>query len=134
MNTTQTPKTDRSTLIQLALFGLVGGAATATHGAVYMALIRILETDENLANFLAFLIAFVVSYLGHALLTFRAGTGGGSLIRFFVVALIGLGVNALAVFGLVTVTQFPDWSALPIMLFVTPALTFLISKYWAFRA
>ena len=59
-------------LPQLVQFGLVGAAAAATHLACVWALVAGAGMAPLWANVLAFAVAFLVSYHGHARLTFGA--------------------------------------------------------------
>jgi len=121
----------RNVLAQLVKFGGVGLAATAVHAVIYAGLGKIIAPAW--ANLYAFSVAFIVSYLGHRYVSFaQAAPVRGSLLRFVVVALVGLLLNAGFVQA-VTLAQLDyRWALLP-MLFFVPGVTFLLSKYWAFR-
>ena len=82
-------------LPQLLQFAVVGGAAAATHLAVVWVLVASTGMAPLAANVLAFLVAFIVSYNGHALLTFSAAQvrGWGVVVRFFAVACLSFVVN-----------------------------------------
>lgn len=117
-------------------FGTVGLLATAVHAIIYAGLIHFSAIPPQQANIAAFTFAFVFSYMGHSHFTF-SGEGrrvGKTGPRFLAVALIGYALNAGFVF---LTTALLDWgagAALPFMIFITPAATFALSKYWAFRA
>ena len=78
-------------------FALVGGCAAATHLAVVALLVQLTQMAPLVANVLAFLAAFVVSYNGHALLTFSsAGARGWPVVgRYFAVACLSFVGNEL---------------------------------------
>lgn len=122
-------------LPQLLQFGLVGAAAAATHLACVLVLVAGAGMAPLAANVLAFAVAFVVSYQGHARLTFGAAQARGwpSLWRFLAVASTSFAVNELLYWlALDWLHWHYFWSQAGILLLVA-AGTFLSSKFWAFR-
>lgn len=79
-------------------------------------------------NVAAFLVAFVVSFVGHSRFTFRAK---GSLPKFLVAALAGLAVNNLALVALMALGA-PALPSLWAATLAAPLVVYLISKTWAF--
>ena len=133
------------TLLRVALqylrFGAVGGAATLTHVATFVALIEIAGVQPMLANAIGFGIAVFVSFIGHFRWTFAPQFGGTvgfrcrartALVRFVVVALIGLALNSLAVYLVVDVLALPYGVAILVMVGPVPGVVFALSKLWAF--
>lgn len=120
---------------QLLRFGLVGATAAATHFVVAVACVRGLRLDPQLANVVGFLVAFTVSFLGQWRWTF--GTHAAPLARalpsFFVVSVSGFAANALAYRWLLTHTALRYDVALALVLMAVAAMTFLLSRFWAFR-
>jgi putative flippase GtrA len=92
------------------------------------------------ANFVAFGIAVLISFFGHFRWTFRGQTAGGrhrqrtALLRFIIVALTGLALNTLAVYGVVNLLAWPYYYAIALMISVVPLVVFALSKFWAFAA
>ena len=87
------------------------------------------------ANASGFAVAFLVSFGGHRLLSFR-GTGttlAQSFQRFLLTALAGFAANAAAFVLLLRVAGWPALAALLVGLVVAAAQTFLLSRFWAFR-
>ena len=82
-------------LPQALRFILVGGAAAATHLLAVGVLVAAGQVPPLLANGLAFLIAFGVSYCGHAWLSFaeHQARTWASAARFFAVASLSFAVN-----------------------------------------
>lgn len=119
---------------QLGRFGAVGVAATAVHAAIYSAATARAGVPVLSANFAGFAGAFLVSYFGHRFWTFAGARpqAASSLPRFLLVAFLGLCSNTLIAWLLVTRLGWPAPSALIGILFVTPMLVFVASKYWAF--
>lgn len=91
------------------------------------------------ANFAAFGIAVLVSFLGHFHWTFRSQTADhgwqqqrAAFVRFAQVALAGLVLNSLAVILVVHLMALPYPYALILMVGVVPLVVFAMSKFWAF--
>lgn len=125
----------RSLVFQLARFGLVGVAATGVHFMVALGL-HWFGLALLLANVVAFLAAFQVSYWGHSQWSF-GGHGLSrrqSLKRFFGVSIAGFLVNEGLLFLLTRTTELPAAVMLAIVLVVVALLTFAASKFWAFVA
>jgi putative flippase GtrA len=127
--------------LQYLRFGTVGAAATAVHVAVFVGLIELAGAPPLLANAIAFGLAVLISFGGHFHWTFAPrtprATGIGrparlALIRFFVVALIGLTLNSLAVYLVVNVLALPYGLAIVLMVTVGQAAVFTLSRLWAF--
>lgn len=125
------------TALQVFRFGLVGMSATATHVLVFAMLIEVAATAPVPANLIAWVVAFIVSFAGHFLWTFkeaREQTGYSAvtrLPRFLVVSLFGLGLNTTIVYF---VERLGLHYMVSIILMVTlvPATVFVFSKFWAF--
>lgn len=121
---------------QLHWFGLVGVSALIVHFAVVSWLLTPLGVAPLVANVAGFLVAFQVSYHGHRRLTFGATAvpHRQSLPRFFGVACLSFAVNE-SLYGILLHKTGLDYrAALLIVLFTVAALTFVLSKLWAFRA
>jgi len=119
----------------VARFALTGGAATLVHLAAALVLIH-LGAQPLMANVMAFLIAFVVSFWGHFVFTF-AGHGLGprqSLQRFAVVAGLGFMANEASLAALLKSGIFAAGQALLVSTFLAAICTFVLSRYWAFSA
>lgn len=123
-------------LPQLLQFVLVGGSAAATHLAVVGIVVWLTGMAPLAANVLGFLVAFVVSYNGHAWLTFSAAQARSwaTVARFFAVACLSFGVNeVLYALALRWLPWNYFWS-LALVLVVVAVGTFVLSKFWAFKA
>jgi len=117
-------------------FMMVGGAAAATHLAVVGLAVTLAGMPPLAANVVAFLVAFVVSYQGHALLTFaRAQARGWAVVaRYFAVASLSFAVNELLYYvALHWLHWHYLWSLFGVLVLVAVG-TFVLSKFWAFKA
>lgn len=123
-------------LPQLLQFALVGGSAAATHLAVVGLLVQGLQLPPLGANVLGFLVAFVVSYQGHAGLTFAAAQvrGWGVAARFFGVACLSFVANELLYAAALHWLHWHYFWSLAAVLVLVAVGTFVLSKFWAFKA
>ncbi len=113
-------------------FLAVGGTAALTHLVVFALTQHRLWPE--LANATGFLVAFMVSFGGHRLLSFRdaATTVARSFQRFVVTALAGFATNEGVFVLLLRVADWPALLALLVALVVAAGQTFLLSRFWAF--
>jgi putative flippase GtrA len=121
-------------LLLASRFGLVGLAATAVHLAIVTLLIR-LGLTPLLANLVAFLCAFGVSFCGHYFWTFRSAAGiTRAVLRFFLIAVGGFLINSALLALLLHWTTLNSTTCALIAVLVVPVLSFLASKFWGFAA
>ncbi|HSR00201.1 MAG TPA: GtrA family protein [Sphingomicrobium sp.] len=134
-----TLKSERAgVLAQIVRFGMVGGFVTGLYALVYSPLAKYHLTSPQVANFCGYLTAMVTGYVLHSRWSFRGHGSRDNLARttgrFFIVSLVSYGLNALFVFVLTDQSMFAGpwwWPLLPI-LFVTPAITFVLNRQWVF--
>lgn len=121
-------------LPQALQFVLVGGCAAATHLAVVALLVQGAGMAPLQANVLAFLVAFVVSYNGHALFTFvQAGARGWSVVvRYFAVACASFVANELLYWVALHWLGWHYFWSLALVLVLVAVGTFVFAKFWAF--
>jgi putative flippase GtrA len=122
----------RNALASGLWFLAVGGAAALTHLAVF-ALTQARLWPE-VANAAGFAVAFLVSFGGHRLLSFRDAntTVAQSFQRFAVTALAGFAVNEGVFVLLLRLAGWPALAALLVALVVAAGQTFFLSRFWAF--
>jgi len=100
-------------------YGLVGLAAAAIHATVLVLMAKLIPFW--LSNLSGFLAASLVSYLGHALYTFRSETTGQRFARRWLLLQFSVNVSVSALLPL----ALSPWASLPIttvMLVFTPTL------------
>ena len=123
---------------QFLRFGSVGALATLIHVVAYAGFIETVGVTPVTANVLAFSIAVAVSFAGHASWTFRheyrqSGRGTHVLFaRFAISAVLGLLLNTLFVFVLVTWLGLAYGWAIPGFVFITPLVLFIVNRLWVF--
>jgi putative flippase GtrA len=121
---------------QLARFIVSGATVTALGVGVYALVALALRWHPQLGNFLAYVVAMATGYLMHSRWSFRDHGGErthGTKVRFVIVSLVSYALNSFWVWLLTEALYLdPAWPILP-MLFVTPAVTFLLNRQWVFR-
>jgi len=124
----------RAMLSQLLRFLVSGALVTILGVAVYALVALVLGWHPQLGNLLAYLVAMATGYVMHSRWSFRdqGERTKSTAVRFVIVSLISLGLNSLWV-ALITgpLGLGPAWPILP-MLFVTPAVTFILNRHWVF--
>jgi putative flippase GtrA len=121
---------------QLGRFAVSGGLVTALGVGVYWAAATWAGVAPLLANLLGYAVAMVTGYVMHSRWSFR---GHGSrdnpaarTARFFIVSLVSLGLNSLWVWLATGLLGGPTWWPVPLMLLVTPLVTFTLNRRWVF--
>lgn len=118
---------------QLARFGVVGVGAMTVHWLVVVAIVP-LGIPELIANVIGFCVAFNVSYFGHHYWTFASTIETLTTFkRFLTVAITSFIVNECLYSLLLNFTTLDYRTALAIVLVAVAALTFVLSRLWAFR-
>lgn len=121
-------------LPQSLQFIAVGGAAAATHLLAVAVLVQGWVIPPLIANVLAFLLAFVVSYNGHATLTFaeQLAPTRRALPRYFFVACCSFALNELLYYIALNQLHWHYLWSLFVVLLIVAIITFVASKFWAF--
>ena len=117
-------------------FVLVGASAALTHMAVFTLVLFLVPTLwPEIANVAGFLVAFLVSFVGHRLLSFQdAGTGlMQSFLRFAATAVAGFVTNEAVFIVLFRVLGLSTWLALICGIVLSALQTFVLSRFWAFK-
>ena len=117
-------------------FVLVGASAALTHMAVFTVVLILIPTLwPEIANVAGFLVAFLVSFVGHRRLSFQdAGTSlMQSFLRFAATAVAGFVTNETVFILLFRLLGLPTWVALISGIVVSAVQTFVLSRFWAFK-
>jgi putative flippase GtrA len=123
---------------QIVRYGISGLFITACQAAVYWTLAALAGWHPQIANVTGYLAAVMIGYVTHSAFTFRghgSEDGGHATrgVKFVAVSLLSYALNALWVFLCVTHMKWPEWSPIPAMIFVTPAVMFGLNRQWVFR-
>ena len=90
--------------------------------------------SASMSNWIGFLLAFPVSYIGHRFWTFKAHSTNpiSAFIKFFIVALLGFLGNQGLLWLLLHYTILPFWFSLATVMVIVAICTYMLSKDWAF--
>lgn len=118
---------------EIARFGLVGLTATVVHGSLLALFIEVGSLHVQVANVLAFVMAFAVSYLGHHRWTFCSGnTHGKAAVKFLVTAVIGFLANILIMELVVVQLSYHYLAGFICVVLSVPPATYIVSRSWIF--
>jgi len=123
-------------LAQLVRFVISGAAVTALGVGVYAIVALVLRWHPQVGNFLAYAVAMATGYLMHSRWSFRdhgAERTHATKVRFVIVSLISYALNSFWVWLLFSHLHLGRAAPIAPMLFVTPAVTFLLNRQWVFR-
>lgn len=120
--------------VQVVRFALVGSSALLIHWFTVVSLVPV-GMFPLLANVVGFMMAFLMSYVGHSYWTFLspATVHRQCLPRFFLVALCGFILNETLYFLLLTYSDLGYQKSLIVVLGLVSFFTFTLSKKWAFK-
>lgn len=115
-------------------FGLVGLLSTAVHITIVWLLLAGAGIGSVLANTLAFLTAFGISFVANYLWTFRSpGSPHRALFRFFMIAVCAFIANTLLLAFLVYKSWFSPFISAVLSTSVVPVISFMGSRFWGFK-
>jgi len=122
----------RSVVLQWLRFAAVGGSNTLLSWCLYAVLVRV-GMHYLLASSLAFAFGALNSYVLNRRWTFRSRDRRlPEALRFGVVQCVGLGVDVCLLYALVQGVGIQHLIAQALVFPVASALTFLLSRNWAF--
>ena len=121
-------------VVRVIWFIAVGCAAAATHLGVVILLVSGTGLAPLVANVIGWLAAFVVSFSGHWLLTFRTlrAPVWRAARRFFGISAAGFAVNELTYAVLLHWSGWRYDVVLAVILVGVAVITYLLSSRWAF--
>jgi len=115
-------------------FVIVGGIAASVHFLVVILLVELFNLNPLVANIIAFLVAFCVSFSGQRLFTFSSSNKSikESLLPYFLISLTSFVCNEMLLSFAIYVLNLPYQIALFSVLIIVAVGTFFSSKRWAF--
>ncbi|HWP11712.1 MAG TPA: GtrA family protein [Ramlibacter sp.] len=124
----------RNAAVRVTCFIAVGCAAALTHLGVVVALVSRHGQLPLVANVLGWLVAFIVSFAGHWVLTFRSQQAPlwRAVRRFFGVSAAGFATNEIAYALLLQWSSLRYDVILALVLVGVAVITYLLSSRWAF--
>jgi putative flippase GtrA len=120
--------------IQLAKFSTVGASGYVVNLAVFSALVLGVDLDHRLAAICSFLVAVTNNYTWNRLWTFHGQRGHVAYqgMRFFVVAVLALAANLIALEVLIAL-GLGEIAAQAIAIVLVTPINFVGNKLWTFR-
>ncbi len=134
MTDTRPSRPTRKFGCQFLLFAGMGAIGTAMHYSVLIALVRLAQMDAVLASMAGFVVGACVNYALNYLFTFNTSKRHTeALPKFFMVALLGMGINATIMAGLVHQAGVHYLLAQIVATGLVLVWNFAGSKLWVFR-
>jgi putative flippase GtrA len=120
-------------LAQLVRFGGVGLLATLCHVLVALAVERVAAAPPQGANLAGFAAGVLVSYAGHARVTFGAPIQSAPrFLRFILTSLLGLVISSTTVWVASTILDLGFPVAMLCVAILVPMVTYLGMRFWVF--
>lgn len=115
------------------IFAFAGVGLVATFVHLFVAWLVFFvnpSTVPLIANLIAFLFAFQISFFGHRNITFRSTAG---VKKFIFVALLNFALNNGALIAIINIMNVSGFLSILISTFLTPGITYILSRVWAFK-
>lgn len=122
---------------QLIRYAFAGLCVTQFAAAVYSGIVLYLQFDPLLANVMSTSCGLGVGYLVHSRWSFAKGPAANEALqvgRFGIASLIAFLINTTWVWLLTKILHLPPLAPVPLMMVATPWISFLLNRYWVFRA
>jgi len=123
-----------SFLLKFVKFGIVGFSGVLVDFSITFICKEYLKIQKYVANGIGFTIAATTNYFLNRIWTFHS-TNPNVLIefgRFFVIALIGLGINSAIVWAMTSKLKVNFYLSKVVATIVVTAWNFLINAYYTF--
>ena len=122
---------------QLLRYAFAGFCVTQFAAAVYSGMILAFATHPLVANCISTAFGLCAGYVVHSRWSFAAQPDGGEglqVARFLLASLIAFCINSLWVWLLVLTLGLSPLAPVPLMMLVTPWISFLLNRHWVFKA
>ncbi len=123
---------------QLVRFGIAGLISTGVYSAVYLPLSAHVFAPNHAVYAVpfAFVVAVTAGFFLHSAWSFKGhgtrDTSGQQHVKFIVVQLFGLVLNAGFTWVLTGPLHQPNWVPLIPIVLITPIATFALNRQWVF--
>lgn len=115
-----------------ARFGVVGIMTALSYVAMYPAFLAA-GVPQPAANALAFFLAIVLQYIGHALFTFeRRLINRSQITKFAIMVGCGFGMSMLVTGPLAEALGMPAWAAALAVALYLPVQNYILMTLWVF--
>jgi putative flippase GtrA len=122
---------------QLVRYAIAGVCVTQFAAAVYSALVLFWHLDALLANVVSTACGLTAGYVAHSRWSFAGGAARAEhakIGRFLLSSLLAFLINSTWVWLLVKTLHQPPLTPVPLMMLVTPWISFLLNRHWVFKA
>lgn len=122
---------------QLIRYASAGLLITQFAACIYSAAVLFLRADPLAANILSTGCGLGVGYLIHSRWSFAVAPTEDEhwqVGRFLLASFIAFLVNSMWVWLLTKVLQLPPLAPVPLMIFATPWISFILNRFWVFRS
>lgn len=122
---------------QLIRYAIAGLCVTQFSACVYSAAVLFLRLDPLLANLCSTGAGLFAGYLVHSRWSFAAGRSASEswqVGRFLIASFVAFLINSLWVWLLTKALGLPALAPVPLMMLATPWISFLLNRYWVFKA
>ena len=122
---------------QLIRYVIAGFCITQFAACVYSALVLFSRVPPLGANVVSTAFGWCAGYVAHSRWSFAGGAANGepaTVGRFVLTSLLAFLINSAWVWLFVSALHLPPLTPVPLMMFVTPWISFLLNRYWVFRA
>jgi len=120
---------------QIVRYGVNGSIVTGLYSLVLLVLDSWTHLPLQICNLAGYVAALNLGYFLHSRVTFRNhGTrDNASKIRFVLASLPSFALNAFWAWLLTDAMKLPHWTLYLPIWFVTPAMIFVLNRWWVFR-
>ena len=120
---------------QIVRYGVNGSIVTGLYSLVLLILDSWTHLPLQICNLAGYVAALNLGYFLHSRVTFRNhGTrDNASKIRFVLASLPSFALNAFWAWLLTDAMKLPHWTLYLPIWFVTPAMIFVLNRWWVFR-
>jgi putative flippase GtrA len=122
---------------QLIRYVFAGLCVTQFAAAIYSGAVSIVRLDPLLANVVSTACGLMVGYLVHSRWSFAAdpsATEGWQVGRFLLASFFAFLINSMWIWLLTRVLHLSPMAPVPLMMLATPWISFLLNRYWVFKA
>jgi putative flippase GtrA len=126
----------RALVAQILRYAVTGGFVTVLGVATYALFVRLVGAPPLAANVAAYLVSMAFGYFLHGRFSFRDQAVSGKSVqvggKFFITSGISFTLNSLFVWLFTSVFHWDKLTPIAAMVFITPAICFVIYRKWVF--
>lgn len=126
---------DKSHVLKLFLYGIIGLVGTLIHFSVLVLLVELFHLEPVLSSSIGFIVTVIVSFYLNRRFTFRTKSNQTTVtfIKYTVVSCSGFILNSVIMYGAVHILSLHYSIAQAIVVAVLPISNFLLNNYWTFK-